>query len=69
MLFEECRKYGSVIKVFADQGSSKGDVTWSPFQVYNNLFEGLGEVRRRHQRIQLPASFGQATCCSSFHLE
>ena len=23
---QECRKYGSVIKVFADQGSSKGDV-------------------------------------------
>eukprot|EP00913_Durusdinium_trenchii_P016716 g15713.t1 len=27
---EECRKYGSVIKVFADQGSSKGDV-WVKF--------------------------------------
>ncbi|CAK9001509.1 unnamed protein product [Durusdinium trenchii] len=27
---QECRKYGSVIKVFADQGSSKGDV-WVKF--------------------------------------
>ncbi|CAE7754938.1 RBM39 [Symbiodinium pilosum] len=27
---QECRKYGSVVKVFADQGSSKGDV-WVKF--------------------------------------
>ena len=45
---EECRKYGAVMQVFADQGSSKGDVSWSSRVAVFGVFLRFPLSQKKH---------------------